>query len=55
VAVNCVVDGVAVVVVVVVEVACGFNALVRLQGFFVSCVQGCSGGTVGKLEFRIQP
>ena len=32
--VNCVVDGVAVVVVVVVEVACGFNALVRLQGFF---------------------
>jgi hypothetical protein len=42
--VNCVVDGVAVVVV---EVACGFNALVRLQGFFVSCVQGCSGGTVG--------
>ena len=47
-AVNCVVDGVAVVVVVVVVVvACGFNALVRLQGFFVSCVQGCSGGTVG--------
>jgi hypothetical protein len=36
--VNCVVDGVAVVVVVVVEVACGFNALVRLQGFFCEVV-----------------
>ena len=35
--VNCVVDGVAVVVVVV-EVACGFNALVRLQGFFCEVV-----------------
>jgi hypothetical protein len=48
VAVDCVVDGVAVVVVVVVvEVACGFNALVRLQGFFVKLCSRVSRGTVG--------
>ena len=45
--VNCVVDGVAVVVVVVVEVACGFNALVRLQGFFVKLCSRVFRGTVG--------
>ena len=42
--VNCVVDGVAVVVV---EVACGFNALVRLQGFFVKLCSRVFRGTVG--------
>ena len=45
--VNCVVDGVAVVVVVVVEVACGFNALVCLQDFFVKLCSRVFRGTVG--------